>query len=68
HGQVDAIVLTGGLANSSRLVEWISQRIRFIAPINVYPGENEMHALAQGALKVLSGTESVKHYSRLEKV
>ena len=68
HGQADAIVLTGGLANSSRLVEWISKRIRFIAPVKVYPGENEMHALAQGALRVLSETESIKQYSRLEKM
>ena len=68
QGRVDAIVLTGGLANSSNLVAWISQRIRFIAPVKVYPGENEMHALAQGALRVLSGTESVKQYSRLEKM
>jgi butyrate kinase len=62
HGRVDAIVLTGGLANSSRLVAWISKRVGFIAPVKVYPGENEMHALAQGALRVLSGEESVKHY------
>ncbi|MCK4787635.1 MAG: butyrate kinase [Desulfobacteraceae bacterium] len=68
HGQVDAVVLTGGLANSSRLAAWISKQIGFIAPVKVYPGENEMHALAQGALRVLSGTESVKHYSPLEKV
>ena len=68
HGRVDVIVLTGGLANSARLAAWISKRIGFIAPVKVYPGENEMHALAQGALRVLSGTESVKHYSRLEKV
>jgi butyrate kinase len=68
HGQVDAIVLTGGLANSSKLAAWISERIRFIAPVRIYPGENEMHALAQGALRALSGTESVKQYSRTEKV
>jgi butyrate kinase len=66
HGHVDAIVLTGGLANSYRLVAWISERIRFIAPVKVYPGENEMYALAQGALRVLSGPESVKQYSRVE--
>ena len=68
NGHVDAIVLTGGLANSSRLAAWISERIGFIAPVKVYPGENEMHALAQGALRVLSGTESVKQYCRLEKM
>jgi butyrate kinase len=68
QGRVDAVVLTGGLANSSRLCAWISKRIGFIASVKVYPGENEMHALAQGALRVLSGTESAKQYSRLEKV
>lgn len=68
QGRVDAVVLTGGLANSSRLVAWISKRIGFIAPVKVYPGENEMHALAQGALRVLSGTESAMQYSRPEKV
>ena len=62
HGQVDAIVLTGGLANSSRLAAWISDRVGFIAPVKVYPGENEMHALAQGALRVLSGKAPVEHY------
>jgi butyrate kinase len=68
QGRVDAIVLTGGLANSSRLADWISKRTGFIAPVKVYPGENEMHALAQGALRVLSGTESARQYSRPEKV
>lgn len=68
HGHVDAIVLTGGLANSTRLAVWISERIGFIAPVKVYPGENEMQALAQGALRALSGTESVKHYLPPEKV
>jgi butyrate kinase len=68
QGRVDAIVLTGGLANSSRLADWISKRTGFIAPVKVYPGENEMHALAQGALRVLSGTESARQYSRTEKV
>ena len=63
HGRVDAIVLTGGLANSARLVDLISRRVRFIAPVKVYPGENEMLALVQGTLRVLSGTEAVKHYS-----
>jgi len=63
RGRIDAIVLTGGLANSSRLTAWISERIGFIAPVKVFPGENEMHALARGALRVLSGAESVEHYN-----
>lgn len=62
-GQVHAIVLTGGLANCASLIDWITERVKFIAPLKVYPGEDEILALAQGALRVLSGTEAVKHYS-----
>ena len=62
-GEVDVIVLTGGLANSTTLVGWITGRVGFIAPVKVYPGENEMLALAEGALRVLSGAEPIKRYS-----
>ena len=62
-GVVDAVVLTGGLANSTRLVDWITGRVGFIAPVKVYPGENEMLALAEGALRVLSEKEAIKRYS-----
>jgi butyrate kinase len=62
-GQVDAVILTGGLANSKKLVGWIIGRVGFIAPVKVYPGESEMLALAKGALRVLSGKEAIKHYS-----
>ncbi len=61
-GEVDAIVLTGGIANSEMLVGWIEERVRFIAPVRVYPGEDEMLALAQGALRVLKGEEEAKEY------
>jgi butyrate kinase len=63
NGRVDAIILTGGLANCPKLVDRITKRVKFIAHVKLYPGENEMLALAQGSLRVLSGTESVKHYS-----
>jgi butyrate kinase len=63
NGNVDAIVLTGGLANSSMLVDSIADRVKFIASVNVYPDEQEMLALAAGALSVLAGTETIKHYS-----
>jgi butyrate kinase len=53
HGDVRAVILTGGLAGSVMLVGWITERIRFIAPILVYPGEDEMKALALGVLRVL---------------
>jgi butyrate kinase len=61
-GNVDAIVLTGGLANSKMLVNWISERVSFIAPIIVIPGEDEMRALALGVLRVLRGEEKAKEY------
>ncbi len=62
-GEVDAIVLTGGLAHSELFVNWIKERVSFIAPVMVYPGEDEMRALACGALRVLRGEEKAKKYS-----
>lgn len=61
-GKVDAILLTGGLARSSILVDWITERISFLAPVHIYAGENEMEALALGALRVLRGEEQAKTY------
>ncbi len=61
-GKVDAILLTGGLAYSRRLCGWITERISFIAPVKAYPGEDEMTALAEGALRVISGEEQAKDY------
>jgi butyrate kinase len=61
-GQVDAIVMTGGVAHSKMLLAWIEDRVRWIAPILVYPGEDEMLALAQGALRVLRGEEAAREY------
>jgi len=61
-GEVDAIVLTGGLAHSEMLLEWICERVAWIAPILVYPGEDEMLAMAQGALRVLRGEEQAREY------
>ncbi len=63
YGKVDAIILTGGLAYSTDyLVKWITDRVSFIAPVIVMPGENEMEALAHGALRVLRKEELVKNY------
>jgi len=61
-GKVDAIVLTGGIANSQRLVNLITNKVKFIAKALVFPGEDEMEALTLGALRVLSGEESPKKY------
>ena len=61
-GNVDAIVLTGGIANSRRLTDSITQKVDFIAPVLVFPGEDEMEALTLGALRVISGGEKAKEY------
>ncbi|HEY4553469.1 MAG TPA: butyrate kinase [Bacillaceae bacterium] len=61
-GKVDAIILTGGLAYGKSFVEEISSRINWVADVIVHPGENEMQALAEGALRVLKGEEGAKEY------
>lgn len=61
-GKVDAIVLTGGLAYDKLLVDMITERVSFIAEVKVVPGENEMIALTEGALRVLRGEEAAKEY------
>lgn len=62
YGKVDAILLTGGLARSTYLTSEIQKRVAFIADVRVYPGEDELAALAQGALRVLNGDEAAKEY------
>lgn len=62
RGKVDAVCITGGLAYDEMLVGWIRERVAFIADVKVYPGEDEMSALAQGGLRVLTGEEKVKEY------
>ena len=61
-GKVDGIVLTGSLAYSERLINWIKDRTVFIAPIYLCPGENEMISLAENALRYLTGEEQPKQY------
>ena len=53
-GVVDGIVLTGSFANSKRFVKLIEKRIKFLGPLYLYPGENEMEALADSALRYLT--------------
>lgn len=57
NGQVRAIVLTGGMAHSKRVTQAVKDRVEFIAPVFVYPGELEMEALAAGAWRVMRGEE-----------
>lgn len=61
-GNVDAVIITGGLAHSKMLVSWIEERVKYIAPVLVYPGEDEMEALAAGGLRVLNGSEEAMIY------
>ncbi len=61
-GQVDQIVITGGIAYSERMVGWIRKRVGFIAPVTIIPGENELESLALGALRVLRGQETAREY------
>jgi butyrate kinase len=61
-GEVDAIILTGGIAYGKPMVNYITERVKFICPVVVYPGEDELLALAQGGLRVLNGEEKAKEY------
>ena len=62
YGQVDAILLTGGIAHSDYVVSRLTERISFLAPVHVYPGEDELEALAQNALGALRGELEVQEY------
>lgn len=61
-GEIDAIILTGGMAYSEKLCGDIIKKISFLARIEVVPGEDELLALALGALRVLDGTERAREY------
>ena len=61
-GKVDGIILTGGIAYSEWITDKIAQYVSFIAPVHVYPGEDEMAALAMNAQMALSGEISIKEY------
>jgi butyrate kinase len=59
-GRVDAVLLTGGMAHSERMVSRLRGYLEWIAPISVYPGEDELQALAEGVFRVLDGEEQAK--------
>lgn len=61
-GEVEAIIITGNAAYVKMLVDWIKERVKFIAPVLVFAGADEMYALAENALRVLTGKESAKIY------
>ncbi len=61
-GNVDAVIITGGIAYSKIMTEWIKKKVQFIAPVEIVPGENELEALAFGTLRVLKGEEKAHEY------
>lgn len=67
NGKVEAIILTGGIAYSEMFTNMIKERVEFIAPVIIYPGENEMQSLALGGLRVLRGEEEAKVFKKVVK-
>lgn len=63
EGRVDAVLVTGGMAHASRVAEALTRALGWIAPVHVHPGEDELRALALGALRVLRGEESAQRYA-----
>ena len=63
-GKVDAILLTGGIAHSKKLMQAIKERIGFIAPVEVYPGEDEINSLAENGYMILSGQTKIHTYNK----
>lgn len=61
-GEVEAILITGGMAHLPEIVEPLRRRVEWIAPVVTYPGEDELRALAEGALRVLRGEEAAGDY------
>ena len=62
HGKVDQIILTGGIAYGKETTDALKEMVEWIAPVTVYPGEDELLALAQAALRVLNGEEKAQEY------
>ncbi|MHC1723856.1 MAG: butyrate kinase [Aminipila sp.] len=62
NGKVDFIILTGGVAYSKMMTDMITARVKFIAPVEIMPGEDEMEALTLGALRILREEEKAREY------
>ncbi len=63
-GKIDVILLTGGTANSKRITDDITRRIAFIAPVEIYAGENELESLAENGYAILSGSAKIHRYDK----
>lgn len=62
YGKVDAILITGSLAKSAYITDKVKERVNFLAPVYIYPGENEMEALAQNAYMAMKGELPIKQF------
>jgi len=62
-GEVHAIILTGGIAHNPDLTAYIKEHVSFIAPVFIYPGEDEMRALAQNGALLLNGQIKAREYN-----
>ena len=62
YGKVDAILLTGGMAKCDYIIERLKRRLNYLAPIHIYPGQDEMKALTENALAVLRGERAARDY------
>jgi butyrate kinase len=60
--QPDALVFTGDLAHSAMLIDWLHEQLAWLAPILIYPGSDEMLALARGAYRAMFGIEPLQQY------
>jgi len=63
NGQQEVVIITGGMAQSNKLVDMLKDKLSWLGQIMVYPGEGEMESLADAAFRVLSGRENIKRYS-----
>ena len=61
-GKVDQIIVTGGIAYGAEVIASLKESAEWIAPFTVYPGEDELLALAQGAIRVMTGAEKAMEY------
>jgi butyrate kinase len=62
HGRVDAVLVTGGMARSGRVATALVDGLEWIAPVHLHPGEDELRALAEGAMRVLARQEPEREY------
>jgi butyrate kinase len=61
-GKIDLVILTGGIAYSELITSWIKERVEWVAPVEIVPGEKELEALAYGALRVINGEEMAREF------